>query len=208
MQIKICGMRDAQNIQDLLELQPDYIGFIFYPNSKRFISIDAFLALNLDSYTTQKVGVFVNEDIKKVIQIATLAELDYIQLHGDETVEYCENLKYLDFKIIKAFGIHEKFDFQVLNEYQEVCEYFLFDTKTNEYGGSGKTFDWKLLDQYSLNKKIFLSGGLKLEHLASIKSLPYYSKIQALDFNSQLEISPTFKNIQLCSALISEIKAL
>jgi phosphoribosylanthranilate isomerase len=207
MQIKICGMRDAQNIQDLLELQPDYIGFIFYPNSKRFISIDAFLALNLDSYTTQKVGVFVNEDIKKVIQIATLAELDYIQLHGDETVEYCENLKYLDFKIIKAFGIHEKFDFQVLNEYQEVCEYFLFDTKTSEYGGSGKTFDWKLLDQYSLNKKIFLSGGLKLEHLASIKSLPYYSKIQALDFNSQLEISPAFKNIQLCSALISEIKA-
>ena len=162
MQIKICGMRDAQNIKELLALNPDFIGFIFYPASKRYITIDEYLSLDLDTRFTKKVGVFVNEDIKKVISIATLAEINYLQLHGDESVEYCEQLKYLDFKIIKAFGIDEHFDFQQLNAYDEVCDYFLFDTKTKDFGGSGITFDWNILNNYTLNKKIFLSGGLNI----------------------------------------------
>jgi phosphoribosylanthranilate isomerase len=208
MQIKICGMRDAQNIKELLALNPDFIGFIFYPASKRYITIDEYLSLDLDTRFTKKVGVFVNEDIKKVISIATLAEINYLQLHGDESVEYCEQLKYLDFKIIKAFGIDEHFDFQILNAYDEVCDYFLFDTKTKDFGGSGITFDWNILNNYTLNKKIFLSGGLNIEHIKQIKQLNFADKIFALDFNSQLEISPSNKDIKKCEALINAIHQL
>ena len=205
MQIKICGMRDAQNIKELLALNPDFIGFIFYPASKRYITINEYLNQNLDTGTTKRVGIFVNEDIKKVISIATQAELNYIQLHGDENIEYCEELKYLDFKIIKAFGIDEHFDFQILNAYEEVCDYFLFDTKTKDYGGSGITFDWNILNKYTLNKKIFLSGGLNIEHIKQIKELSFADKIFALDFNSQLEFEAGLKDIKKCETLINAI---
>lgn len=206
MKIKICGMRDAENIQAILALQPDFIGFIFYPNSKRYIALNDFLALNIDSRTTKKVGVFVNETMQRIIQIASQAELDFLQLHGDESVEYCEQLKYLDFKIIKAFGIDDNFDFQSLNEYEEVCDYFLFDTKTKDYGGSGYAFNWNILEKYTLTKKIFLSGGLNIEHIVAIKKLKYKDKIFALDFNSQLEIAPALKDVEKCKALIHKIK--
>ena len=151
MKIKVCGMKYPDNIREVAKLQPDYLGFIFYEKSKRFVlnpqsmSEPAIFreAFNIQhsSFNIKKVGVFVDEPIKNVIRLATEYEMDMIQLHGMETPEYCENLKLLDFKIIKAFGIDDTFDFWSLAEYKDHCDYFLFDTKSNEYGGTGKKFE-------------------------------------------------------------------
>ena len=120
-------MKYPENIQEIAALQPDYLGFIFYDQSKRYV-----LDENKEAFSDfifkgdlriQKVGVFVNDEIKNIIRIATEYDINIIQLHGDETPEFCENLQLLDFKIIKAFGINEDFDFSVLGEYSEVCDY-------------------------------------------------------------------------------------
>ncbi|MFN8237402.1 MAG: phosphoribosylanthranilate isomerase, partial [Chitinophagales bacterium] len=157
-------------------------------------------------FPVQKVGVFVNETIKEVIRISTSYEMDVIQLHGDETVEYCENLKLLDFRIIKAFGIDERFDFSVLNEYEEVCDYFLFDTKSSTYGGTGQKFNWSLLNQYQLQKPVFLSGGLDIADIPSVYDLIKDIPVHALDFNSKLELEPGRKDVEKCSILIDTLR--
>jgi phosphoribosylanthranilate isomerase len=203
MKIKICGMKQAENIAQVAALQPDFMGFIFYDKSKRYISLDDFLAINTDFAGVNKVGVFVNESIKNIIKIATLGNIKYLQLHGDETPEYCEELKYLDFNVIKAFGIDESFDFQLLNEYQNVCDYFLFDTKTQDYGGSGRPFDHTLLNQYKLSLPIFLSGGLDIQDIDYLYNLSLSQSplrgvggLWGLDFNSKLEDAPGLKNLE------------
>lgn len=205
MKIKICGMRESDNIRQIAALQPDFLGFIFYEKSKRFISIEEFLLLKTDFIGINKVAVFVNESIKNIIRIVTLGNFKYLQLHGDEAPEFCEELKYLDFKIIKAFGINEQFDFHRLNEYVAVCDYFLFDTQCNKYGGSGKKFDWNLLDKYKLQTPIFLSGGLEVSDIETVKNLsnqlPY-----CLDFNSKLEEKPGLKNIDKAAQAIQLIR--
>lgn len=205
MKIKICGMREPENIRQIATLQPDFMGFIFYEKSKRFINLEDFLQLDTDYIGINKVAVFVNESIKNIIRIAKLGNFKYLQLHGDETPEFCEELKYLDFKIIKAFGINEQFDFHKLNEYETVIDYFLFDTQSTEYGGSGKKFDWNLLDKYKLQTPIFLSGGLEISDIETVqnycKQLPY-----CLDFNSKLEDKPGLKNIDKSSKVIQLIR--
>ena len=169
MKIKICGMKYPENMQSVAALQPDYMGFIFYPKSSRYcadtLKYEDIAAIE---FPVQKVGVFVNETIKDIIRLSTEYEMDLIQLHGDESAEYCENLKLLDFRIIKAFGIDENFDFNNLNEYDEVCDYFLFDTKSSAYGGTGQKFDWTFLKRYQLQKPVFLSGGMDVSDIQSI----------------------------------------
>lgn len=200
-------MKYPENVQAVAALQPDYLGFIFYPKSARYCTD----TLNYETiasiqFPVQKVGVFVNETIKEVIRISTSYEMDVIQLHGDETVEYCENLKLLDFRIIKAFGIDERFDFSVLNEYEEVCDYFLFDTKSSTYGGTGQKFNWSLLNQYQLQKPVFLSGGLDIADIPSVYDLIKDIPVHALDFNSKLELEPGRKDVEKCSILIDTLR--
>jgi len=211
MKIKICGMKYPENIQDISNLFPDYLGFIFYPSSKRFVLGDNHVAFSeymlKETIRALKVGVFVNEPLKNVIHLATTYDMNLLQLHGDESPEYCEQLRYLGFPIIKAFGIHEQFDFSALDEYTDVCDYFLFDTKAKEYGGTGKHFDWNLLTQYKLSKPIFLSGGLELDDLATIHDLIKDIPIHALDFNSKLENDFGLKNTAKCKAIIEAVHA-
>jgi phosphoribosylanthranilate isomerase len=152
------------------------------------------------------VGVFVNEPIKNIIRISTKYNMDFIQLHGDESPEYCEELKLLDFKTIKAFGIDLSFDFSILNEYKEVCDYYLFDTKSIVYGGSGHRFSWSLLKQYDNFKPIFLSGGLDIEAIPIVYDLLNDLNIHALDFNSKLEIEPGLKAIEKCREVIDKVR--
>ena len=208
MKIKICGMKFPENIQEIAALQPDYLGFIFYDQSKRYV-----LDENKEAFSDfifkgdlriQKVGVFVNDEIKNIIRIATEYDINIIQLHGDETPEFCENLQLLDFKIIKAFGINEDFDFSVLGEYSEVCDYFLFDTKSKEYGGTGHHFDWNLLKQYNNAKPIFLSGGLEIQDIPTIHYLLKDINIHALDFNSKLEKNYGLKDVVKCKEVIKQ----
>ncbi len=208
MNIKICGMKYPENIQQVADLLPDYLGFIFYEKSKRYVLDDNKTNFTdfifQDSLRVQKVGVFVNEEIKNIIRIATEYDINILQLHGDESPEFCENLKLLDFTIIKAFGIDDNFDFSVLSEYTEVCDFFLFDTKSSGYGGTGTHFNWELLKQYDNSKPIFLSGGLDINDLPAIKSLLPSLNIHALDFNSKLEIKEALKDIVKCKEAIKQ----
>lgn len=210
MKIKICGLKYPENILDISNLKPDYLGFIFYDKSKRYVLADKDVAFSNfmfnNEFRLQKVGVFVNEDQKNVIRLATMFDIQILQLHGDESPAYCEELQLLGFEVIKAFGIDEQFDFSSLDEYENTCSYFLFDTKTSSYGGAGIHFDWNLLKQYHLNKPIFLSGGLELNDIPTIHDLLNDIPIHALDFNSKLEIDFGVKDVNKCSELIAIIR--
>jgi phosphoribosylanthranilate isomerase len=201
---KVCGLRD--NIADVTALQPDYIGFIFYAKSPRYIGED-FVLPEIVNSKINKVGVFVNEAMDFVHNSMLNYQLDYAQLHGNESPDFCEKLMKKNVKIIKAFQVDEAFDFGGLNEYESVTDYFLFDTKTKQYGGSGKSFDWRVLKKYSMEKKYFLSGGISLDNIDDLDGLEL-SKVHALDVNSKFEISPGFKNIAMLEELKEKIAGL
>lgn len=197
IKLKVCGLRD--NISDVVAMQPDYVGFIFYNKSPRFVGED-FPMPAIEQPYIKKTGVFVNESLDFICQTLRKYHLDFAQLHGSESPQYCLELKNKGIKIIKAFQVHVTFDFDRLKDYEPVVDYFLFDTRTKQYGGSGKTFDWKILNKYSMNKKYFLSGGLSLDNIGDIAELDL-SKIHALDVNSKFEISPGLKNIEMLKKL-------
>ncbi len=201
---KVCGLRD--NILDVAALQPDYVGFIFYQKSPRYVG-EYFEMPKIIDPKIKKVGVFVNAPMDFVYNTSKKFDLDYVQLHGSESPEYCEKLKKKQIKIIKAFQIDEAFDFDTLKEYETVIDLFLFDTKTQHYGGSGESFDWRILQRYSLEKEYFLSGGLGLDNIEEIDKLDL-NKVHAVDVNSKFEITPGQKNIALLKKLNERIERL
>ncbi len=199
-------MRLAANIAAVAELQPDYLGFIFYEKSPRLISdVSAELIKYIPS-EIKTVGVFVNEDIEKVKDKVIALKLKAVQLHGSESPEYCAALKsdFPTLEVIKAFGIDEDFDFSALESYLEVADYFLFDTKTKAHGGSGKTFNWSVLDRYTYSKPYFLSGGIDLEHTTAIKNIND-ERLYALDINSRFETEPGLKDAAKIKEFIKEM---
>lgn len=206
MKIKICGMKFPKNILEIGALQPDFMGFIFYPKSKRFVG-DNFSSKSLEKLpsTIEKVAVFVNENVNQIIEIQKQFSFDFIQLHGNETVAECEILKENNIKIIKVFSVDNYFNFNDVVAYETVCDYFLFDTKTPKYGGSGKTFEWELLENYTLSKPFFLSGGLSIHNIGKIK-YANYPMLVGLDFNSRLEDRNTKKITEEVSELIEKIR--
>jgi len=199
-------MRLAANIAAVAELQPDYLGFIFYAKSPRLISeVSAELIKYIPS-EIKTVGVFVNEELEKVKDKVNLLKLKAVQLHGSESPEYCEALKstFPTLEVIKAFGIDEDFDFSTLQPYLKAADYFLFDTKTKVHGGSGKTFNWSVLDQYTYTKPYFLSGGIDLEHSTAIKKIND-ERLYALDINSRFETEPGLKDAAKIKEFIQEV---
>ena len=194
MKLKICGLKYLDNIKEIVEYAPDYLGFIFYEHSKRYVGHELVGArLNNIDPGIKKVGVFVNATEKVVLQKTDEYNLDLVQLHGDETPVFCKQLS-RNVKIIKAFGVDEEFDFLRLNEYKSSIEYFLFDTKTLEHGGSGKQFDWNILEKYDNEIPFFLSGGIDINDIGSILQLNKLN-IHAIDVNSKFEIRPGLKDI-------------
>jgi len=219
MKLKVCGMKYVENIEQIVGLKPDYLGFIFYEKSKRNFEgiIPEF------SKSIKKTGVFVNEYIEIIISLVEEYRLDAIQLHGDESLEYVADLKnqlkerrtlFLDenkqikkkknkhyiseneVELIKVFGIKDEFNFDYLKPYLEVVDFFLFDTKGKERGGNGTKFDWSILKKYPFRKPFFLSGGIGIEDVGAVQeiiksNLPIY----ALDINSKFELKPGLKNI-------------
>ena len=135
----------------------------------------------------------------------SIYKLDYIQLHGDESPIYCKELKEKKHKIIKAFQIDNAFDFSLLNKYKENVDYFLFDTKSKGYGGSGKKFNWNILSDYDNKTPFFLSGGINEEDISEIKKIKTLN-IEAIDINSCFEISPALKNIPKVSKFIKRVE--
>ena len=200
MKLKVCGMRSPENIQNLAELMPDYMGFIFWEPSKRFVS-NPTPKLDLK---VKKVGVFVDASLDFIRECVNLHELKGVQLHGSESPDYCWELNIMDIEIIKAFAVDSKFDFASLEAYETVCNYFLFDTKGKLPGGNGEHFDWEVLKDYPSQKPFFLSGGIGPNDITAVDriiklNLPIY----AVDINSKFEIEPGLKNIKT----IKEFKA-
>ena len=194
MKFKVCGMREEKNVEALSELYPDYMGFIFYTNSPRCVK-DTTPILPL---AIKKTGVFVDSPINYIEKTIKNHDLQCIQLHGNETPDYCEIAKSFGVEVIKAFSMKNQFDFEVLIPYKNSCDYFLFDTKGELPGGNGYGFDWKILKNYPFKKQFFLSGGIGPEHTSKIKDilnteLPIY----AIDINSKFEIAPGLKKIEL-----------
>ena len=190
--VKVCGMRDAENIREVEALGIDLMGFIFWPKSGRYVSErPAYLPTNC-----KRVGVFVDEDIETVKRIADDYALDYIQLHGHESPEYCAQLKGL--KLIKAFNIATTEDFKQTEPYTGIVDYFLFDTKGKSVGGNGEKFDWSVLSAYDGNTPFLLSGGIgpdDAEVLTSHFSPLTSKKCVGIDLNSRFEIAPGLKDI-------------
>jgi phosphoribosylanthranilate isomerase len=192
LKLKVCGMRDADNIVEVVSLKPDYMGFIFYEKSKRFVGNDFYVPLDFSS-AIKRVGVFVNEKVDMILKQIVRHKLDYVQLHGNESPEDCKAL-IERVGVIKVFSVDNQFDFYTTKAYQPFSDFFLFDTKTESYGGSGKAFDWSLLKSYDQQIPFFLSGGLSPENIGRIKELENMN-LHAIDVNSGVEISPAIKDI-------------
>ncbi len=200
MIIKVCGLTIKNQIEELDELQTiQWLGNIFYSKSKRFVN-----QINGEIKNSKKVGVFVNQSENELRAFASENKLDILQLHGEETPDLCLRFKN-NYKIIKAFGVNESFDFLQLIKYKDVVDYFLFDTKTIEYGGSGKTFDWSLLDQYTLDVPFILSGGININSVQAIKQITHPSFV-GIDINSGFENKPGDKNCEEIKTFIKELK--
>jgi phosphoribosylanthranilate isomerase len=211
MKIKICGMREQGNIRALVQLNPDYMGLIFYPGSKRYVQESNSGILESLKSQIKVTGVFVNESEEVISTKVKQYQLKAVQLHGQESPEYCLSLQdaldveYSGVEIIKAFGLDEDFDFDVLQSYDRAVDYFLFDTKTPAHGGSGLKFNWEILKNYHLEKPYFLSGGIDLTDLEALKKLED-GRLYAVDLNSKFEISPALKDIEKVSEAIKLIR--
>lgn len=189
-------MRNPQNITDIAALNPDYLGFIFYEKSKRYVGED------FDEAATyhlpkgiKKIGVFVNASMEYVLSKVKRYGLDLVQLHGEESPEFCRDLQMKNITIIKVFAVGQTFDFSILEPYKPYCDYFLFDTKGKEKGGNGITFNWDVLKDYDNEKPFFLSGGLNLENIGKVKELGDLN-ILAIDVNSGFETEPGLKDVE------------
>lgn len=190
--IKVCGMREANNIQELCALPINYIGFIFFEKSSRYVSEPPQVSI---PPSIQRVGVFVNSTATFIKEKADLFNLGIIQLHGHESAEFCKEIKNLGFTVFKAFGIDDNFDWTSVADYENVVDYFLFDTKSSKYGGTGQTFNWDVLKKYPYKKHYILSGGLSLENIQEALTFDD-ERLYGLDLNSKFEIKPGLKNIQ------------
>ncbi len=200
MIIKVCGLKEEDQIKQLDQLNSvNWLGSIFYSKSKRFVNTSS---ANITK--SKKVGVFVNETIDKTLEIARGNMLDILQLHGSESSKMCFELK-KKYTIIKAFGVDNDFDFSQLKAYKNKVDYFLFDTKTIKHGGSGKQFNWQILDKYILTIPFLLSGGINSNSVQEIKEFKHPAFV-GIDINSGFENEPGVKNIDKIKRFIEELE--
>lgn len=217
MIIKVCGLREPGNISELSQLSIDWMGFIFHPKSQRYVErpakLAAWLKTNAKALAAQKrVGVFVNAGLEEVGNVVRVFELDIVQLHGEEGPAFCEELKKFGqgvnarpVQVMKAFRVGADFDFSPLQAYEEHCDYFLFDTKGETHGGTGKKFDWSILEQYQGAVPFLLSGGIgpgDAEEVAAFQH-PF---CRGIDLNSRFESSPGLKKVEALDAFLNELK--
>jgi phosphoribosylanthranilate isomerase len=205
MKIKVCGMKYPDNIQELAQLPVDFIGMIFYDKSPRFAGnlkqddIKGILKTGKD-----KVGVFVNAGIEYILRKTEDYLLDFVQLHGNESPGFCRELnKFVP--VIKAFSIAGISGFEQTKQYEGIAGYFLFDTKTPQYGGSGQKFDWNILDAYDGDTPFFLSGGITIDDIDKIKKIRH-PRLYGVDLNSRFETEPGLKDIELLKQFIKQLK--
>lgn len=201
--VKVCGITHKDNMFEIAKLKPEYMGFIFYNDSVRDVSANI-KKFSLDKITEgiNKVAVMVNKPLDEAQIIAGKYNFDYIQLHGDETPQYCNELRNA-IPIIKTFSVWDKLP-RNLEEYENCCNYFLFDTKTDKRGGSGISFDHKILNEYNGQTPFFLSGGITPGHAVYIKNIKH-SLFHAVDINSRFEILPGIKDTSMLKRFFNEM---
>lgn len=198
-------MRYPENIRDVEALQPDYLGFIFYAPSPRFVGMD-YIMPEL-SPSIKRVGVFVNETESVILHTAMLMKLDMVQLHGTESPALCAAIKSHGIGVVKAFSVDDTFDFAKTTPYENAVDFVLFDTKGKHYGGNAVTFNWDVLDRYNQKVPFFLSGGLAADNVLGIEKLMHMN-LHALDINSGVEDAPALKNIQKIKQLKEQLSVI
>ncbi|MCF2507095.1 phosphoribosylanthranilate isomerase [Dyadobacter sp. CY107] len=207
MKIKVCGLRQQDNIEKVVALQPNFIGFIFYEKSPRYVGED----LNEEFVKSipkniKKVGVFVNASPSHILATVKKYDLQYAQLHGNEMPDTCRSIRQKGVNVIKAFSIDASFNFAMLNNYKSFCDLFLFDTKGDAPGGNGVPFDWNLLKKYDNEKPFLLSGGISVDNVDDIIALSKTLPIYGIDVNSQFETEPGVKDIAKLEELFNLVR--
>jgi phosphoribosylanthranilate isomerase len=201
LKIKVCGLKNAENLKQIDALGVDYVGMIFYSKSPRFMQENPDL---LKDVIATKVGVFVNASLEEIQEKQKVYGIKVAQLHGAESPEFCAQVKALGLQVWKAFGVDNSFDFTILNQYSSV-NLFLFDTKTPMHGGSGIKFNWELLKRLPQNKHFMLSGGIDLSDAASIRQLDLKAML-GVDINSKFEIEAGVKDVKKVAEFIQQLK--
>jgi phosphoribosylanthranilate isomerase len=204
--IKICGMRESENIKAVADLKPDFMGFIFYNGSPRFAG-DILNPEILSDFPAniRKTGVFVNAEFNDIKECVGKFSLNAVQLHGDESPELCRRLKNHGTRVIKVFKILENMSFEKTRDFIDSTDYFLFDTMTAKHGGSGQKFDWELIESYDTGHPFFLSGGIGPMDADRINGItnPFF---QGIDINSRFEIKPGFKDTEKLKIFLNELR--
>jgi phosphoribosylanthranilate isomerase len=203
LQLKVCGMRESMNILEVASCKPDFMGFIFYTQSPRFVGIDFHISANFP-VSIKRVGVFVNEQTEMILALHEKHKLDFVQLHGNEKLNQLIDLKVKGVSIIKVFSVDDNFNFDTTREFDGVVDYFLFDVNGKFYGGNAQRFNWQLLDQYRGNTPFLLSGGIKPEHIDEIKGMNH-SQLIGIDVNSGVETFPGVKELSKVKSLVRNL---
>jgi len=204
MKVKICGMRDPLNIRQVAALKPDWMGFIFYPPSPRFLSSAQEMPWDvLDDILL--TGVFVDEQPDKIREKVREFRLKAVQLHGKESPEQCQAFRDEGLTVLKALSIAGKQDFEAAKNYQGFTDLLVLDTKTHTYGGSGRQFDWNLLQEYNAGSPFLLSGGISFDDLHRILELKH-PLLMGVDLNSRFEDAPGLKNANLLHSFIDQLR--
>ena len=207
MKLKICGMKDQQNTLSISDLQPEFLGFIFWKNSKRYCE----KVIEDITESIQKVGVFVDADYNEIVAKIISHQLNYIKLHGEETADFCLKMKHTGVKVIKAITIDRELNFNELKYNKNCIDYFLFDTKGKHPGGNGTTFDWEILKEYNQDIPYFLSGGIGLDEWPKLEKFIQSEAAKncfAIDVNSRFEVEPGIKNKQKIKEFQGKLKQL
>jgi len=208
-QLKVCGLTKLNQIKELIDLKVDFLGFIFYEKSPRYVlnhlSLEEIAEINHQG----KVGIFVNEELDKIVEISEKAKLNFIQLHGDETEDFISELRNKlnpEIGIIKVFRIGNQSSDELqkaLNQQLTTINYLLFDTDSKAFGGTGKTFDWNILNDIEIPIPYFLSGGISNENINQLKTINHQPF--SLDINSKFEIEAGNKDLEKIKEFITLI---
>lgn len=199
-------MREARNIAEVVALHPDYMGFIFYSKSPRYVGEDWDKAIiNQVPESIQRVGVFVNENIGFVLSSCNKYDIKTVQLHGNENPRYCSQLQRKGYTVFKAFQIDNNTALEDIKAYEGKCDLFLYDTKSEGLGGSGEKFNWNKLEELNDAGPFLLSGGISTEDAETIKGLSFPNLI-GVDINSKFEITPALKDVNRLKGFIKALR--
>ena len=205
MKVKVCGLRDPRNIKNIIELDIDYMGLIFYDRSPRYVSDELAEEIIHASHATKRMGVFVNASFDFIRQKVDSFQLSGVQLHGKESPAFLEKLRsYLPgLMIFKAFSISSSLP--DTKEYEDLCDLFLFDTKGINPGGNGYAFDWRLLGGYHGSTPFLLSGGIGPDMAEAIKKFEH-PNFHGVDLNSRFELESGIKDVRSLAGFLYEFK--